>query len=150
MLGGELRLGTYGDYGSPEAPGGDASKIMHSVLDTPDGYTVMAWDVPERVPFRPGGNVALFLGGDDARLRGFFERLSAGRAVTLPLGRQSWGDEAGSPVDRVGVSWMVHIAARRSWPAAGPLPGPVRDGWAASARRAGQAGSVRGGRGQSV
>ncbi|QUQ67091.1 VOC family protein [Kutzneria sp. CA-103260] len=114
VLGGKLALGTYGDFGSPEAPNADADKVMHSVLSTSDGYTVMAWDVPERVPFRPGNNVALFLGGDDAKLRDYFEKLSAGGTVTLPLERQSWGDEAGSLVDKFGISWMVNITQRHS------------------------------------
>ena len=112
VLGGELDLGTYGDFGSPEAPNADPGKIMHSVLSTPDGYTLMAWDVPERVPFQPGNNVALFLGGDDATLRDRFERLSVGGTVTLPLEKQSWGDEAGSLVDKFGITWMVNLARR--------------------------------------
>lgn len=111
VLGGELELGTYGDFGSPEAPGGDAGKIMHSVLNTSDGLTVLAWDVPERVPFHPGNNVALFLGGDDAKLRSYFEKLSVGGTVTLPLKKQMWGDEGGSLVDRFGITWMINIAA---------------------------------------
>ncbi|WP_406631293.1 VOC family protein [Amycolatopsis sp. WGS_07] len=112
VLGGELDLGTYGDFGSPEAPDGDDTKIMHSVLSTPDGYTIMAWDVPERVPFNPGNNVALFLGGDDLVLRDRFEKLSVGGTVTLPLAKQSWGDEAGSLLDKFGISWMVNLANR--------------------------------------
>ncbi|WP_116206517.1 VOC family protein [Amycolatopsis circi] len=114
VLGGELELGTYGDFGSPEAPGADADKIMHSVLSTSDGYPVMAWDVPERVPFQQGNNVALFLGGDDVKLRDYFAKLSAGGTVTLPLAKQSWGDEAGSLVDKFGITWMVNLARRRA------------------------------------
>lgn len=114
VLGGELNLGTYGDFGSPEAPGSDPDQIMHSVLSTPDGYTVMAWDVPERVSFQRGNNVALFLGGDDGKLRDCFEKLSAGGTVTLPLEKQSWGDEAGSLVDKFGITWMVNLAQRQS------------------------------------
>ncbi|MFD2467627.1 VOC family protein [Amycolatopsis silviterrae] len=113
VLGGELDLGTYRDFGSTEAPDGDADQIMHSVLSTPDGYTIMAWDVPERVPFTPGTNVALFLGGDDAVLRDYFEKLSVGGTVTLPLAKQSWGDEAGSLVDKFGITWMVNLSGRR-------------------------------------
>ncbi|MCP2335185.1 hypothetical protein [Actinomadura rupiterrae] len=82
---------------------------MHATLRTPDGYTLMGWDVREKMPFHPGNNVAVFLVGDDARLRGYFEKLSAGATVTLPLDRQSWGDEAGSLVDQFGITWMVNI-----------------------------------------
>lgn len=75
VLGGQLDMGTYAEYGSPDVPHPD--KIMHATLRTPDGYTLMAWDVREEMPHTPGNNVAVFLDGDDAKLRGYFERLSA-------------------------------------------------------------------------
>ncbi|MDQ1018252.1 VOC family protein [Streptomyces afghaniensis] len=112
VLGGKLELGTFGDFGSPESP--DPDKIMHATLITADGFTVMAWDVPERVPFNPGTNVALYLGGDDAGLREYFEKLSVGGTVALPLKKQIWGDEAGTLVDRFGITWMFNITRQRS------------------------------------
>ncbi|MGW6569659.1 VOC family protein [Streptomyces sp. NPDC054975] len=112
VLGGKLELGTFGDFGSTEMP--DADKIMHATLSTADGFTVMAWDVPERVPFNPGTNVALYLGGDDARLREYFEKLSAGGTVTMPLKKQIWGDEAGTLVDRFGITWMFNIRRQQA------------------------------------
>ncbi|MEU2131290.1 VOC family protein [Streptomyces sp. NPDC018352] len=111
VLGGKLELGTYGDFGSPESP--DLDKIMHATLSTADGFTVMAWDVPKRVPFDPGTNVALYLGGDEAGLRGYFEKLSAGGTVAMPLKKQIWGDEAGTVVDRFGITWMFNITQQR-------------------------------------
>lgn len=111
VLGGKLELGTFGDFGSSES---DADRIMHATLTTADGFTVMAWDVPERVPFNPGTNVALYLGGDDANLREYFEKLSAGGTVAMPLKQQIWGDEAGTLVDKFGITWMFNITQRRS------------------------------------
>ena len=110
-LGGKLELGTVSDFGSPDAP--NADKVMHARLDTPDGYTLMAWDVPVDVPHHPGNNVAVYLGGDDDALRGYFAKLSAGGTVTMPLERQAWGDEAGALVDRFGITWMVNITRPR-------------------------------------
>ncbi|MFD3557855.1 VOC family protein [Streptomyces goshikiensis] len=112
ILGGKLELGTFGDFGSQESP--DPDKIMHSTLSTADGFTLMAWDVPERVPFNPGTNVALYLGGDDAKLRGYFEKLSVGGTVAMPLKKQIWGDEAGTLVDRFGITWMFNITQQKS------------------------------------
>lgn len=106
IFGGKLEMGTYAEFGSSDAP---ADKIMHARLDTPDGYTLMGWDVREGMPFSSGNNVAVFLDGDDAKLRRYFEGLSVGGTVTLPLEKQSWGDEAGSLVDQFGVTWMVNI-----------------------------------------
>lgn len=114
VFGGELELGTIADFGSPDAP--NADKVMHSRLDTPAGYTLMAWDFPDdrpgHPPYQPGNNVALFLGGGDSALLEYFQTLSEGGTVTLPLERQVWGDEAGSVVDRFGITWMFNISAQ--------------------------------------
>ncbi|MGW4769740.1 VOC family protein [Nocardia sp. NPDC004278] len=107
VLGGELHIGTVADFGSPDAP--DADNVMHAVLSSPTGYTIMGWDAPERVEYRPGTNVAIFIGGDDSQIRDYYEKLSADGTVTLPLEKQSWGDEAGSLIDKFGISWMFNI-----------------------------------------
>ncbi|MFF3997352.1 VOC family protein [Streptomyces cyaneofuscatus] len=122
VFGGKLELATAADFGSANsgsadsgpadsgpADSSDADKVLHARLDTPDGYTVMAWDVPEGVPYRPGNDVAVYLGGDDNELRVRFERLSEGGTVTMPLEKQPWGDEAGALVDRFGITWMVNV-----------------------------------------
>ncbi|MFI0482100.1 VOC family protein [Actinomadura sp. 9N215] len=107
VFGGKLELNAHSDSGSPGSPGAD--KIMHASLDTPDGYTLMAWDVPEGVPHHPGNNVAVYIGGDDTGLRDHFKKLSANGTVTMPLEKQAWGDEAGALVDQFGISWMFNI-----------------------------------------
>ncbi|MEV8021376.1 VOC family protein [Streptomyces sp. NPDC086554] len=114
VFGGELELGTVADFGSPGSP--NADKVMHSRLDTPAGYTLMAWDYPDdrpgHPPYRPGNNVAIFIDGDDRGLRDHFEELSIGGTVTLPLEEQVWGDEAGSLIDQFGISWMFNITGQ--------------------------------------
>ncbi|MFI5780829.1 VOC family protein [Nocardia sp. NPDC051570] len=104
VFGGDLEVGTVADFGAPDSADGD--KVMHARLDTAAGYTLMAWDFPDDWP---GNDVAVFLGGDDDELRDYFEKLSVGGTVTLPLAQQVWGDEAGSLVDRFGISWMFNI-----------------------------------------
>lgn len=111
VFGGKLEVGTVADFGIPDAPNPD--KVMHARLDTPDGYTLMAFDVPDGVPFQPGTNVAAYLGGEDTELRGYFEKLSAGGTVTMPLEKQVWGDEAGALVDQFGITWMFNITQPR-------------------------------------
>lgn len=115
VFGGELEVGTVADFGSPESP--NADKVMHARLETHAGYTLMGWDFPDdrpgHPPYHPGNNVAVFVGGDDDELRGYFEKLSVGGTVTLPLEKQVWGDEAGSLVDQFGISWMFNITAQQ-------------------------------------
>ena len=50
------------------------------------------------------------ISGDEGdTLRGYFEKLSDGGTVTMPLEKQMWGDEFGMLTDRFGIAWMVNI-----------------------------------------
>ena len=109
VFGGELRLNTFGEFGQQDSP--DANKVMHGQLETPSGFTLMAADTPAGMTRNPGDNITISLSGDDAEeLRGYWQRLSDGGTVTMPLEKQMWGDEFGMCVDRFGVPWMVNVA----------------------------------------
>ncbi|HEX5597433.1 MAG TPA: VOC family protein, partial [Micromonosporaceae bacterium] len=89
-----------------------ADKIMHGMLESPSGYTLMAADTPPDVEHNPGNNIALSLSGDDAdELRGYWKKLSDGGTVAVPLEKQMWGDEFGMCLDRFGTIWMVNISS---------------------------------------
>jgi PhnB protein len=108
VFGGTLTLSTFGEAGAPE--GVDPDALMHAMLETPDGFTLMASDVPPGMPHQPGTNISVSLSGDDAdALRGWWQRLSEGGSVTVPLEKQMWGDEFGACTDRFGLGWMVNI-----------------------------------------
>ena len=108
VLGGELTLNTFGEYG---AEGPEADQVMHSMLETPDGLTLMASDTPPGMEPRSGDNITISLSGDDAdTLRGWFHGLAEGGTITMPLEKQMWGDEFGQLTDRFGIAWMVNIA----------------------------------------
>lgn len=108
VFGGDLRISTFGEFGDAAAPGAD--KVMHSQLETAGGYTLMASDNPPDMPFTPGNTITVSLSGDDAEeLRGYWEKLSDGGTVSMPLEKQMWGDEFGMCADRFGVTWMVNI-----------------------------------------
>ena len=108
VFGGSLRMNTFGEFGAPEGP--DSDKIMHSVLESGSGFTLMGSDTPPGMPYNPGDTVAMSLSGDDAdELRGYWEQLSDGGSVSVPLEKQMWGDVFGMCQDRFGVHWMVNI-----------------------------------------
>ncbi len=110
IFGGTLTVSTFGDFGDKEAPG--AELIMHGQLETLDGFTLMAADTPPSMQYNPGSSITISLSGDDsAQLRGWWDRLSTGGMVSVPLEKQMWGDEFGMCNDRFGVAWMVNIAA---------------------------------------
>ena len=84
---------------------------MHAQLDAPGGLVLMGADTPASMPHSPGGPISVSLSGDDeAQLRGFWEKLSAGGDVQMPLDKAPWGDWFGACTDRFGVNWMVNIA----------------------------------------
>jgi PhnB protein len=113
VFGGDLNISTFGEFGAQDSP--DADKVMHSQLETPSGFTLMASDTPAGMERHPGDNISISLSGDDAdALRGYWEKLSDGGTVALPLEKQMWGDEFGMCVDRFGVPWMVNIGQPRA------------------------------------
>ena len=108
VLGGTLNLTTFAEFGAKDSP--DADRIMHGMLQTDVG-TIMGADVTSDMEYHPVSGCSLSLSGDDAgRLRGYWEKLSAGGTVTMPLQKQAWGDEFGMCADQFGVPWMVDIA----------------------------------------
>ena len=113
VFGGELNLSTFGEFGDKDAPGAD--NIMHGQLETASGYTIMAADTPPGMEHNPGNTMTVSLSGDDGdELRGYWEKLSDGGTVQMPLEKQMWGDEFGMCVDKFGVPWMVNISGSQS------------------------------------
>ncbi|MBZ9641589.1 VOC family protein [Streptomyces sp. PSKA30] len=113
VFGGTLAINTYGDFGQPDTP--DSDKIMHAMLETPSGFTLMGADAPPGTEHTPGNNFSVSLSGDDAaELRGYWEKLSADGSVSVPMEKQMWGDEFGMCTDRFGIPWMVNISQQQS------------------------------------
>jgi PhnB protein len=107
VFGGSLVVSTFGDMGAPVE---DPNQVMHAMLETDNGFTLMASDAP--MSRTVGDNITISLSGDDGdALRGYWEQLSAGGTVTVPLEKQMWGDDFGACVDRFGIPWMVNIQA---------------------------------------
>jgi PhnB protein len=112
VLGGELVVHTYGEFG--HGGGAHDEKIMHASLLTADGLVLMAADSPPGKPYTAGDNFAISLSGDDAdELRGYWAKLSDGATVAVPLEKQMWGDVFGMCTDKFGIAWMVNIAGQQ-------------------------------------
>ncbi|MFD5767874.1 VOC family protein [Streptomyces sp. NPDC127049] len=113
VFGGELAVNTYSQFG--EAPPGFEDKVMHGMLETPAGFTLMASDTPPGMDYTPGNNISVSVSGEDeGELRGYWARLSARGTVTVPLEKQMWGDVFGMCTDEFGVTWMVNISGTPS------------------------------------
>ena len=109
VFGGNLTLSTFADFGGQGSP--DADRIMHGQLETEAGYTIMGADVTSEMPYERPAGMAVSLSGDDSdAMHGYWEKLSASGAVTMPLQKQAWGDEFGMCTDGFGIPWLVNIS----------------------------------------
>ena len=110
VFGGELSMSTFAEMQASEDPA-EQDKIMHSQLVTEHGLTLMAADLPNSMELTPGNNFAISLSGEDeGELRGYWDKLSEGGTVAMPLDKAPWGDLFGMCFDRFGISWLVNIA----------------------------------------
>jgi PhnB protein len=110
VFGGELTLNTFGESQVTDDPT-QTDKIMHGMLTTPDGMTLMGADTPSEMDYTPGSNYSVSLSGDnETELRGYWKKLSESGTPIEPLEKAPWGDWFGMCVDGFGVTWLVNIA----------------------------------------
>jgi PhnB protein len=114
VFGGKLDLSTFGDTPMPNIPESEYDKIMHGMLEADNGMVLMGSDVPSVMPYDDGQRITLSLSGDDeTELRGYWDKLADGGAVTMPLEQAPWGDSFGQLTDKYGLNWMVNISAQQ-------------------------------------
>lgn len=112
VLGGDLTISTFGESGFTDGVA-DVDQVMHAMLVTPGGMTLMAADTPDGMPYNPGDTISISLSGpaeEESQLRAIFEGLSQGATPGVPLEKAPWGDHFGMLTDRFGIGWMVNIA----------------------------------------
>jgi len=87
------------------------------MLTSPNGFVLMGADTPNSMDLTAGSNYSVSLSGDDeAELRGYWDKLSDGGTVNMPLEKAPWGDSFGMCVDKFGVTWLVNISSGESQP----------------------------------
>ena len=111
VFGGELTVSTFGEGNMAQDPA-EKDKVMHSQLVVSNGYWLMASDTPASMG-QPRANGTVSLSGDDeAVLKGYWDKLSTGATIAMPLEKAPWGDSFGMLIDKFGVPWMVNIAGK--------------------------------------
>ena len=125
VFGGDVQIATYGDFGMPKnLP--DAEKVVFGQIVAPNGFRVMAYDVPgaeEPVGVAPttrrenGMTITdekffLSVRGDTTdEVGAFWEKLSVGATIIEPFGPAQWAPAFGMLTDRFGTSWILDVAA---------------------------------------
>lgn len=114
VFGGKLDIISYKDGGMSQDPSTD-NLVMHSMFEAENGMTVMCSDTPEGMPYSVGNSVGISLSGDnESELRGYWEGLSVGGQVSMPLEKAPWGDTFGMFTDKFGINWMINIAGAKA------------------------------------
>lgn len=111
IFGGKLDIATFGDFQAAQTPEQE-NLVMHSHLETADGWTMMAADAGTE--FNPDGTIELAIGAKAEELEKvttWFNALAEGGEISMPLNLAPWGDHFGSLTDRYGVKWMFNISA---------------------------------------
>jgi PhnB protein len=114
VFGGELHMDTFDKFAGSGMPVADEdmNKIMHAYLKGDNGIELMAADTPTGVSFSAGSQISLSLSGEDETLlRSYWDKLSNGGNVTMPLDKAPWGDTFGMLSDKFGINWMVNVSS---------------------------------------
>src|SRR5690349_14786375 len=96
VFGGTLNMTTLKEGGAPTTPETE-NLLMHSELVTENGITLMGTDA-SMYEFKPVQGMSISLTGsseDEATLRGYWDKLSEGATITMPLDKAPWGDTFG-------------------------------------------------------
>ena len=115
VFGGELTVVTYRDAGVPGDPA-EADQVMWGQVDAPNGFRVMAYDVPSSRPWSRGEDpFFVSVRGDSAdEVAALWERLADGATVRVPLSPSPWTPLYGMLTDRFGVTWVLDVAVSHS------------------------------------
>lgn len=110
VFGGDLTAVTYADAQAVTDPA-EADQIMWAQLVSPQGFRVMAYDVPSHTAYDPGTNpVFVSVRGNDAEeITRYFTALADGADVIVPVGPAAWAPLYGMLRDRFGVTWVFDI-----------------------------------------
>lgn len=112
VFGGDLAVVTYKDAGGAGGPD-EENQVMWGQVAAENGFRVMAYDVPARLPYDQGEN-SLFVsvrGEDTAEVTAYWEKLSEGASVVQPLGPSAWAPLYGMLKDRYGVVWVLDVVS---------------------------------------
>jgi PhnB protein len=109
VFGGKLTISTFKEFHASQDAAED-NKVMHAMLEAENGITFMAADTPNSMEYKPGSSISISLSGDnETELRGYWDKLSVGGMITMPINKAPWGDTFGMFTDKFGITWMVNI-----------------------------------------
>ncbi|MEU2123563.1 VOC family protein [Nocardia niwae] len=112
VFGGQLAVVTYEDAGNVQDES-EADQIMWGQVQDGNGFHVMAYDVPGSMSYDRGAN-AFFVsvrGASVEEVSSYWERLTAGATIVVPMGPANWAPAYGMLRDRFGVVWVLDVVS---------------------------------------
>lgn len=108
---------TYKDAHNVQDPS-EADQVMWGQVAAPNGFRVMAYDVPSQMPWDQGKNAffASVRGDSDKEITALWEKLSHGATVAQPLAPSGWAPLYGMLTDRFGITWVLDVAVEYKAP----------------------------------
>jgi len=110
VFGGDLMVISYADAHAVTDPA-EAGQVIWGQVAAPDGFHIMAYDVPAATGWDPG-TIPFYVSvrGDDAdTLTAYWEKLVEGSTVIQPLAASGFSPLYGMVRDRFGVTWVVDL-----------------------------------------
>ncbi|KYF78659.1 bleomycin resistance protein [Sorangium cellulosum] len=117
VFGGDITIVTYKDAHNVQDPS-EAGQVMWGQVTARNGFQVMAYDVPSRMPWDQGKN-AFFVsvrGDSTSEIAALWEKLSEGATVAQPLAPSGWTPLYGMLKDRFGITWVLDVATEYKAP----------------------------------
>ncbi|GAB2861781.1 VOC family protein [Actinocorallia aurea] len=112
VFGGDLVAVTYAEAHNVQNPA-EADQIMWGQVASPDGFHIMAYDVPSSRPWSRG-DAPFFVsvrGADPEEITAYWKRLSGPSTVVVDLAPAAWAPLYGMVTDPFGITWVLDVAA---------------------------------------
>jgi PhnB protein len=111
VFGGDLVAVTYADARSVQDPG-EADQVMWGQVTSPEGFQIMAYDVPSAQPWSQGDSpfFVSVRGKDANEIVGYWKKLSERSTVVVDLAPAGWAPLYGMLTDPFGVTWVLDVA----------------------------------------
>ena len=113
VFGGEVMAFTFAQGGDEldTADGAVEEQIKWGGVSAPNGFSVMAFDVPPGRAYDAGTDAVYVSvrGTDTEEMTGLWQALSVGGSVRVDLGPAGYAPLYGMVTDRFGVTWVLDV-----------------------------------------
>ncbi|KKC36637.1 glyoxalase/bleomycin resistance protein/dioxygenase [Devosia epidermidihirudinis] len=112
VFGGDVMVFTYRDTGNIKNEA-EADQVTFGQVASPDGFRIMAYDVPSSMDWNPG-TIPVFVsvrGADAAEITRYWEKLIDGATIVQPLAPSGWAPLYGMVKDKFGITWVLDVQA---------------------------------------